>query len=200
MPAERPAADLARLPSYGFGSASPMWWGTLGFVAIEGTGFVLAGGGYIYLAYTNGGYPLGAAPPDLAPGSVLAGLLLLSLLPNLWLDRLARRGDLRLVRLGLVLMSLLGLVAIGVRAFEFPALNIRWDANAYGSMLWLLLGLHTTHIVTDVADTLVLTVLMFTRHGHGKRFSDVGDNCFYWNFVVLAWLPIYALIYWVPRF
>jgi cytochrome c oxidase subunit III len=40
---------------------------------------------------------------------------------------------------------------------------------------------------------------MFTRHGHGKRFSDVSDNAFYWNFVVLSWPPIYVLLYWTPR-
>jgi len=28
---------------------------------------------------------------------------------------------------------------------------------------------------------------------------DVTDNVFYWNFVVLAWLPLYALLDWVPR-
>ena len=65
--------------------------------------------------------------------------------------------------------------------------------------VWLLLGLHTTHLVTDVADTLVLTVLMFTRHGEGKRFSRRRGQAFYWNFVVLSWLPIYALIYWVAE-
>jgi heme/copper-type cytochrome/quinol oxidase subunit 3 len=65
--------------------------------------------------------------------------------------------------------------------------------------VWALLGLHTAHILTDVIDTWVLTALMFTRHAHGKRFSDVDDNAFYWNFVVLSWLPIYVLIYWVPR-
>jgi hypothetical protein len=27
----------------------------------------------------------------------------------------------------------------------------------------------------------------------------VGDNAFYWDFVVLSWLPIYFLIYWLPR-
>ena len=48
-------------------------------------------------------------------------------------------------------------------------------------------------------DTIVLTVLMFTRHGHGKRFSDVGDNAFYWYFVVASWLPIYMILYWLPR-
>ncbi len=63
-----------------------------------------------------------------------------------------------------------------------------------------MLGLHTTHIITDLGDTLVLAVLMFTRHGDNKRrFGDVQDNAMYWNFVVLTWLPIYACLYWVPR-
>jgi heme/copper-type cytochrome/quinol oxidase subunit 3 len=67
-------------------------------------------------------------------------------------------------------------------------------------VVWFLLGLHTTHLLTDVADTIVLTALMFTRHGfNGRRFSDVTDNAFYWDFVILSWLPIYFLIYWVPR-
>ena len=41
--------------------------------------------------------------------------------------------------------------------------------------------------------------LMFTRHAKGKRFSDVSDNAFYWYFVVASWVPLYALIYGVPR-
>jgi heme/copper-type cytochrome/quinol oxidase subunit 3 len=65
--------------------------------------------------------------------------------------------------------------------------------------VWLIHGLHTTHLVTDVVDTVVLTALMFTRHAHGKRFSDVEDNAVYWDFVVLSWLPIYLLLYWFPR-
>jgi len=41
---------------------------------------------------------------------------------------------------------------------------------------------------------------MFTRHARaGSRFSDVNDNAFYWDFVVASWIPIYLLIYWVPR-
>jgi len=55
------------------------------------------------------------------------------------------------------------------------------------------------HLLTDVGDTLVLTVLMFTKHVEPRRFTDVTDNCTYWNFVVLSWVPIWALIYIVPR-
>jgi len=46
----------------------------------------------------------------------------------------------------------------------------------------------------------VLTALMFTRHGYqGRRFSDVDDNAFYWDFVVVSWLPVYFILYWFPR-
>ena len=104
------------------------------------------------------------------------------------------------VRWGLVGMTLLGIAPLVVRWFEFPALHARWDSNAYGSVTWFLLGLHTTHLITDLGDTIVLTVLMFPRHGYKpRRFSDVSDNAFYWDFVVLSWLPIYFVLYWLPR-
>jgi cytochrome c oxidase subunit 3 len=45
----------------------------------------------------------------------------------------------------------------------------------------------------------VLTTLMFTGPIEGKRFSDVSDNAFYWYFVVIAWLPIFAVVYLAPR-
>lgn len=195
----RPVIDVSGLPPFGFDDRSPIWWGTLGFVAIEGMGFVLAIGMTLYLKQVNPSWPLAADPPDLLPGTVLTVVLLASLWGNRKVDRAARDGDLGRTRLWLAVMTLVGLLAIGLRLWEFGALNVRWDLNAYGSSQWLLLGLHATHLVTDVGDTAVLTALMFTRHGRGKRFSDVSDNAFYWYFVVAAWIPIYALVYGMPR-
>ena len=65
--------------------------------------------------------------------------------------------------------------------------------------MWFILGLHATHLVTDVGDTIVLAALMFTRHAQPRRFSDVTDNAFYWYFVVGSWVLLYALIYWFPK-
>jgi heme/copper-type cytochrome/quinol oxidase subunit 3 len=59
--------------------------------------------------------------------------------------------------------------------------------------------LHTTHLVTDAWDTGVLAVLSFTGPFESKRFVDVSENALYWIFVVLSWLPIYGVLYWVPR-
>jgi heme/copper-type cytochrome/quinol oxidase subunit 3 len=41
---------------------------------------------------------------------------------------------------------------------------------------------------------------MFTQHGRNpRRFGGAQDNAMYWHFVVLAWLPIYAGLYGIPR-
>jgi heme/copper-type cytochrome/quinol oxidase subunit 3 len=197
---ERIVVDLSRLPLHGLERASPTWWGTMAFMLIEGTGFALVLTVYLYLMSLAPTWPIDAPPPDLLPGTVVTLLLVASVLPNHLIARWARQQNLRKVQVGMVVMSVLGVAPLIVRAFEFPALRISWDTNAYGSVIWTLLGLHTTHIITDLADTLVLAALMFTHHGpNRRRFGDVQDNAMYWNFVVAAWLPIYGCIYWVPR-
>jgi cytochrome c oxidase subunit III len=197
---ERIVLDLGKLPLHGMGTQSATWWGTLAFMLIEGTGFALAIAVYLYLMSLATTWPINAPPPDLFPGTLVTLILLVSLVPNILISRWAEQQDLRKVRIGIVVMSLLGIAPLIVRIFEFAALRISWDTNAYGSVVWLLLALHTTHIITDLADTLVLAALMFTRHGQNRRrFGDVQDNGMYWNFVVAAWLPIYGCIYWLAR-
>jgi cytochrome c oxidase subunit 3 len=194
------AKDVSALPTHAFGPRSLTWWGTLAFMSLEGMGFALAIATYLYLMVLAPKWPLNSPAPDLGPGTWVTILLIASEPLNIYLARWAREEDMRRVRIGLVGMSLFGIAPLIVRAFEFGHLNTRWDSDAYGSVIWFLLGLHTTHLLTDVADTLVLTALMSTKHGkNGRRFGDVSDNAFYWDFVILSWLPIYLLIYWVPR-
>jgi heme/copper-type cytochrome/quinol oxidase subunit 3 len=196
----RVVLDLSKLPLHGLGPASMTWWGTLAFMLIEGTGFALIIAVYLYLMSLAPTWPLNAPPPDLLPGTLVTAILLISVVPNIVVSRWAERQDLRKVRIGMVVMSVFGLVPLIVRAYEFPALNVLWDTNAYGSIVWTMLGLHTTHILTDLVDTLVLAALMFTRRGDNlRRFGDVQDNAMYWNFVVATWLPIYGCIYWLAR-
>jgi cytochrome c oxidase subunit I+III len=56
------------------------------------------------------------------------------------------------------------------------------------------------HLLTDAFDSAVLAVLLFTGPLEGKRFGDVAENALYWNFVVAAWVPIYAIVYLAPRY
>jgi cytochrome c oxidase subunit 3 len=193
--------DLASLPTHAFGHRSSTWWGIIAFFLIEGTFFLLAIAAYLYLMNQEQAWPPPPyPPPDLLPGTLFTIVMLLSEIPNSIAKHAAEHGELRLLRWMLIVAGLLGLVFVGIRAWEFNSLHILWHENAYGSLIWLLLFLHTTHFVTDWGDTLVLAALMHTRHGQeGRRFVDCSENAMYWRFVWICWLPIYFLIYWLPR-
>jgi heme/copper-type cytochrome/quinol oxidase subunit 3 len=192
--------DVGALPPGAFGSRSLMWWGTLGMVLIESTVFALAIASYFYFRTRMPSWPPGGvAPPDLRWGTINTLILLASILPNELAKHAGEHVDLRGVRIWMVVCLLFGVGFNVVRVYEFRHLNVMWDHDAYGSIVWVLLGLHTTHIVTDFLDTAVLTALMFVGPIEEKRFVDVEENAVYWNFVVLAWLPIYGVIYWAPR-
>ncbi|MDB5824059.1 MAG: cytochrome oxidase subunit [Herminiimonas sp.] len=194
------ALNVAGLQTFAFGHRSPMWWGTMGLVAIETTVFALTIMSYFYLRSHASSWPMHELPPDLIWGTLNTLILILSGIPNHWTKRAAERMDIRQVRIGIVLCLLFSLAFLGVRALEFTTLNCRWDGSAYGSVVWMLMGLHTTHLLTDAFDTAVLGVLMFTGKREGKRYVDVSENAGYWYFVVLSWLPIYAVVYWGARF
>ena len=198
-PIPGPVQDVSHLPAFAFGHRMPIWWGTLGFMVIEGSAFVMTVAAYFYIATQNLDWPMSSPPPHLTWGTALLGLFLVSELPNAWVKRAARRMDVHAVRIGVAIMTLIGLAAIGLRALEFTMLNCRWDTNAYGSIVWALMFLHTVHIVTDVGETIVIALMVYFGPLDARRLVDVDENAEYWDFVVLSWIPLYGVLYWAPR-
>jgi heme/copper-type cytochrome/quinol oxidase subunit 3 len=190
--------DVRDLPDHAFGPASLGWWGTIGFMLIEGMAFVLGTGAYFYLMSNESAWPPEGLPPSLRYGTTFTVLAIASEIPNLWLSRRNRAGDVRAIRLGLWLMVGIGVVLMAIRGFEFSALNVRWDDNAYGSIVWALMLMHSVHIATDVYDSIVLAVIVTREKPDARKRSDVADNAMYWHFVVAAWLAVYVLVYLLP--
>jgi heme/copper-type cytochrome/quinol oxidase subunit 3 len=195
------ADDLADLPTHKFGPSSLTWWGILGFMVIEGAGFALTFAAYFFImGHEQGWPPEGRAAPDILAGTLFTIIILLSEIPNSMVKKAARAGDVPTIRLLLPLMVTVGAVLLVIRSFEFNSLNCRWTDDAYASIIWALLLLHAAHILTDWLDTVVLTALMFTPLAYeGRRQVDVDENSLYWRYVWLLWIPIYLMIYWVPR-
>jgi cytochrome c oxidase subunit III len=192
--------DVSGLPHTVFDPGrSLLWWGTISLVAIEGTFFALILASYFYLRTRVSDWPPGIMPPDPLWGTINLAIMLVSLVPNHMVKSAASRLDLGRVRILLVVLSLVSLATLVIRWFEFPALRCMWYDNAYASIVWVALGFHTMHLLTDAYDSWVLAALMFTGPIQPKRFMDTSENGDYWYFVVLMWIPMYLVIYWAPR-
>ena len=195
----RRTVDVAALPNYAFGHKGMIWWGTLGFMVIEGSMFVMVTVAYFFLRTRVTEWPPSLPNPDLTLGTINTLVLLASVAPNSIAKKAAEKMDLRKVRIFMPVMLGFGAVFLTIRAFEFGSLGASWDYNAYASIMWFIMGVHTAHMLTDVIDTAVLTALVFTGHVEPRTMVDVNENALYWDFVVFSWIPIYLTIYFAPR-
>jgi cytochrome c oxidase subunit 1/cytochrome c oxidase subunit I+III len=192
--------DVSRLPPIAFGSRTTLWWGVTGLTFIEGTVFGLLAVTYFYLRFDFATWPPAGTPrPDLLAATLNVALLLLSIVPMELANRAAKAERRYLVGIWFAYASLAGVGALVLRIFEFGAFHCRWDTNAYGSIVWTILGMHTTHLVVSTADNVLLMALMLGGPVERKHFVDSHVNAIYWYFVVACWVPFYAMLYFVPR-
>jgi heme/copper-type cytochrome/quinol oxidase subunit 3 len=193
--------DVAELPTHKFGPSSLTWWGIIGYMIVEGGFFALAFAAYFFLmGHEQGWPPEGRKAPDLLAGTLFTIVILASEIWNTRVKKAAHERDVPTIRRLLPVIIGIGALLLVIRGFEFNGLNVRWTDDAYGSIIWALLFLHTTHLVTDWGDTIVLWALMMTPVGYeGRRLVDTDENALYWRYVWLLWIPIYLMIYWIPR-
>lgn len=196
---QRRVLDVSALPMSAFGHQGLIWWGTVGYMVIEGSIFVIAIVVYFYLRLKVEAWPPSLADPDPVFGTANLVLVLISILPAFLSKRAAEQFDVGRARWWLLVLTVMGVGAVVLRAFEYTTLNCRWDDNAYGSIVWVLLSMHTIHVATDVVDGGVLLAMAYTKPMTRARFVDLSENALYWYFIVAWWLPIYLVIYFAPR-
>ena len=199
MRSTRVVADVSALPRTVFGHRSQMWWGTLGFIVIEGTTLFVCAVSYFYLRRNFSTWPPEhMLRPALVIPAVQVILMLASIIPMGWVDAASRRLDLRGVRRGMLTCSVLAVAMTLLRCFEFASLNVRWDSNAYGSAAWATLTAHTTLLLLETAETIAMTVLLYSDTVEERDLAGTSDNAFYWYFMAGIWLPLAAVIYLSP--
>ena len=201
MKPTRAVADVRALPRVVYGHRALMWWGTLGFIMIEGPTLFICVVTYFYLRRNFATWPPEHIyRPSLVIPSIQAALMLLSNIPMRAVDRASSRLDLAGVRSGMVICSVLIVIMCVLRAFELKALNVRWDTNAYGSVAWATLVAHSTLLLLETAETLAITALMFQPDVEARDLSGVSDNALYWYFLTGVWIPLYVMVFLSPYF
>ena len=197
----RVVMDVSELPDVCFGPRDIMWWGTVGFVLIEGFTLVLCGAAYVYLQQNFPTWPPEGTPrPSLGVPTILASSMLLSLPFVAWLDRASKRFDLRAVRVGLPIAAVVCSAFVGLRIVELvSSIHVKWNSNAYGSALWLILCTHGTLLLIEAAELIGFAAVFWLAPIERKHFSDVSDAMLYWYFMSAAGVASYVLCFLLPR-
>jgi heme/copper-type cytochrome/quinol oxidase subunit 3 len=208
MTNEQAVLDVKGLPKHGFDTQEPLWWGNLLLLIIETVTFVIAVAAYFYIYQNFNVWPpprtetysqINPLPGLLNPTANVI-VLIVSGLVMTWVDRSARRDHERAVKIGLLICLALNLGSIILRCLEFSSTHIRWNSNAYGSVVWTILILHLLHLIVETSEAFILSVYIFNRPLDPAHRMDITVLAVYWYWVTIIWIPLYAIIYLGPRF
>jgi len=186
--------DVSDLPEVDLTSRALLWWGLVLMLVIEGTLFVMAVATYFYLRSDVMIWPPPTVEtPSLALPTIALVLYLISVIPMVIADKAAREMNRARTRLALIVGVAFGVGLLVLRGFEFASLNFRWDNHAYGSIVWLLLGLHTFHVLISTLETSVLALLLIFGPVEAKHYLDARLDGLYWYWIV-GWLVVVYLL------
>jgi len=196
----RPLVDVSSLPTVVFGSRGIVWWGTLGFMVVEAVTLAVCVASYFYLRRNFATWPPLRTPrPSLVMPTVGLIVLLAGFVPTYLYHRACERLERRATQLWLWVATLFLAAATAIRVFEFFALGVRWDLNAYASAAWAMVFAHFTLLLASAAETMTIAFIFATGSDEMRHYSDAGDNAMYFYFLALAWVPIWVILYLLPR-
>jgi heme/copper-type cytochrome/quinol oxidase subunit 3 len=196
----RPILDVSPLRTVAFGPQSLIWQGQLWMAVIEGTLFLVVIGAYFYIRLQFVHWPPpGNNVPPLGIPTLNVFLLLVSCIPMHIADKAVLKHEWRKVIWGTVFSLLLGFTYLGIRVVEWRKFNFAWDSNIYGSIVWLTLGLHTSHVIAALVETTILLFLVLIGKRDDRVRQALNVDELYWYFVVISGVLLYVVIFIGPR-
>jgi heme/copper-type cytochrome/quinol oxidase subunit 3 len=192
--------DVSSLPTEPADSRALLWWGNLSMMVIEGTMFALLLATYLYLRMANFDWPPGSVPlPDLFLPTLNLAILVLSAAAMIMADRAAKRDDFRTTRIGFTICIAVGIAFLIIRYLEMSRIGFLWSSHAYGSIVWMIVGMHTVHVVAAIGETSLLVVYSLVRPIVKTQLLDARCTAVYWYFVIISWLPFYVIVWLLPH-
>jgi len=97
--------------------------------------------------------------------------------------------------IGLFLTIFLGLIFTKIQLMEFYLAKFTIADSAYGSVFYMLTGLHGFHVIIGTIFLIVAFIRMFLNYFNNTRFSCFELSIWYWHFVDVVWLFVFTGIY-----
>ena len=104
-------------------------------------------------------------------------------------------GDRKSFIQGLVLTVILGFSFSLLQVYEYHHATFDFSGNIYGSVFYMATGFHGFHVI--IGTIFLAVCLMRARKGHFTEEHHFGFEAaaWYWHFVDVVWLFLFAAIY-----
>ena len=112
-----------------------------------------------------------------------------------WAHHALQHNDRDGLKWGLICTVILGALFTCVQAYEYAHAGFGFSENIYGATFFMATGFHGFHVLIG---TIFLTVCLFRAlAGHFKPEQHFGFEAaaWYWHFVDVVWLFLFACIY-----
>ena len=111
----------------------------------------------------------------------------------------AERGDVKKLRSWFIITYVMGAVFIGGQAFEYAELvheGLTIPSSAYGTMFYLATGFHGIHVTGGLIAFLFVLgrTYLARRFTHEQAVTAIVVS-YYWHFVDVVWVGLFATIY-----
>jgi cytochrome c oxidase subunit III len=111
------------------------------------------------------------------------------------------RNDRGKLLLWLGLTILLGVIFLGVQAYEYGHayrdLNLKLTSGVYGSTFFMLTGFHGFHVTVGAIMLAVIWFRCLKGHFTPERHFAFEGVAWYWHFVDVVWLGLFVFVYWL---
>ncbi|MDB5650694.1 MAG: Cytochrome c oxidase subunit 3, partial [Hyphomicrobiales bacterium] len=112
-----------------------------------------------------------------------------------WAHHALLHGDRDGVKKGLLLTVLLGALFSCVQVYEYSHAEFGFKGSIYGATFFMATGFHGFHVL--IGTIFLLVCLLRTMAGHFTSKHHLGFEfaAWYWHFVDVVWLFLFAAIY-----
>jgi cytochrome c oxidase subunit 3 len=99
-------------------------------------------------------------------------------------------------RIWVIATIVLGTAFLLNQVFEWLFLPTRWYTNSYGSLFYIMSGLHGLHVFIGL-----LAMVFFLGRMRGDKGGDPGELSamqgisYYWHFVDIVWVGLYSCLF-----
>ena len=150
---------------------------------------------YYFLRGAEGEWP----PEGVHLGTIRAGIFTAVLVASSGTIHLAshrsEHGDERGTRRWTILTIVLGAIFLLNQAAEYAELEFTHTEHAYGSLFYLMTGFHGAHVLGGLVLLGAMLVVATGRTSKAPLASTMSVGTYYWHFVDVVWVAMFATIY-----